>query len=120
MFQTLRLGDFFGGKSFLQQIEREKKMMNSEFFDTSLKARVSVLSSSPKSVVYSIDEKKFFSLSDSFQRMIVEGILEAKYFDEHNIETKVDEQKQWKKYAEKLVGNVIAAKKSNRSSSFRT
>jgi hypothetical protein len=81
----LRIGDFLGGKSFLQEIEREKKMMNSEFFDTSLRAKLSVLSSSPKAVVYSIDEKKFFSLSDNFQKMIVEGIMEAKYFDEENI-----------------------------------
>ncbi len=73
--------------------------MNSEFFDTSLKARLSVLSSSPKTVVYSIDEKKFFSLSDNFQKMIVEGIMEAKYFDEYNIECKAQEQKDWKKYS---------------------
>lgn len=46
-------------------------MLNSQYFDTSLKARLSVLSSSPKTVVYSLDEKKFFSLSDNFQKMIV-------------------------------------------------
>lgn len=61
-------------------------MLNSQYFDTSLKARLSVLSSSPKTVVYSLDEKKFFSLSDNFQKMIVQGILEAKYFDEYDIE----------------------------------
>ncbi len=95
-------------------------MMSSEYFDTSLRARLSVLSSSPKTIVYSIDEKKFFSLSDSFQKMIVEGIMEAKYFDQYNIECTVHEQKDWKKYSEKLVNNVISAKKNARSTSFRT
>ncbi len=52
-----------------------------------------MLSSSPKTVVYSIDEKKFFSLSDNFQKMIIEGIMEAKYFDEENIDYKVQGEK---------------------------
>jgi hypothetical protein len=57
-------------------------MLSSRFFDTSLKAKLSVLSSAPKTLVYSIDEKKFFSLSDNFQKIIVEGIMNSKYFDE--------------------------------------
>ncbi len=93
--------------------------MSSEFFDISLNARLSVLSSSPRTVVYSLDEKKFFSLSDNFQKMIVEGIMDSKYFDEHDIDVKVQEQKEWKKYSEKLVSNVIGAKKNARAASFR-
>lgn len=56
-------------------------MMNSKNFDMSLKANLSVLSSTPKTIVYAIDEKKFFSLSDNFQKLIIEGIMETKYFD---------------------------------------
>lgn len=68
--------------------------------------------------VYSLDEKKFFSLSDSLQKVILEGIMNSTYFDERSIDVKVQAQKDWKKYSENLVAKVIREKKE-RNQSFR-
>ena len=44
-------------------------------------------------VIYALDEKKFFSLSDNLQKVIIEGILENPYFDQHDIDYKVTGQR---------------------------
>lgn len=61
---------------FLSHVDKEKKTEKSKYFDTGLKAKLSVISSSTQSLVYSIDEKKFFSLSESLQKLIAKGIVD--------------------------------------------
>lgn len=68
--------------------------------------------------MYSIDEKKYFSLSETLQKLIAKGIRESAYFDEYNIEEKLGAQREWKQYSEKLVEGVIRGKK-DRAHSFR-
>ena len=48
-----------------------------------------MISSSIQTIVESLDEKKFFSLSDNLQKVIIDGIMENAYFDERDIETKI-------------------------------
>lgn len=118
LFAELRTGDFFGGKSFLSVEQREKKAMSSPLFDARLPAKLTVVSSSIQTTVYSLDEKKFFSLSDNLQKVISDGLMKTPYFDEKDIDSKINEQKEWKKYSENLVAKIIKQKKS-RNNSFR-
>ena len=90
----MRTGDFLGGKCFITAEERMKK-----FSDPGLEAKLSVISSSIQTTVYSIDEKKFHSLSDNLQKIISDGILQNPYFDEKDIDKKIVDQKEWKKYS---------------------
>jgi hypothetical protein len=60
---------------------------------------LSIISASTQSLVYSIDEKKFFSLSENLQKLIIKGIMDEPYFDEYNIEDKISGQREWKKYS---------------------
>lgn len=85
VFEELRHGSFLGGKSFLSIEQRESKADKSEYFTESLEAKLSVVSSSISTIVYSLDEKKFFSLSDNLQKVIIEGIYKSPYFDERNL-----------------------------------
>ena len=87
----MRTGDFLGGKSFLFQMD--DKSTNSQMIDHSTNAKLSVIASSNETIVYSLDEKKFKSLSDNMQNVIVEGIMKNGYFDERDIETKVNGEK---------------------------
>lgn len=83
--------------------DRQKKEANSKYFDLGLNAKLSVLSSATQTTVYSIDEKKYFSLSDTMQKLIGQGILDHPYFDEYDIEEKATNQRDWKQFSEKLV-----------------
>lgn len=118
VFCELRVGDFFGGKSFLSHVDKEKKEEKSPHFDSALRAKLSVISSSTQSLVYSIDEKKFFSLSENLQKLIIKGIMDEPYFDEYNIDEKLGAHREWKNYSEQLVEGVIRGKK-DKSHSFR-
>jgi hypothetical protein len=86
-------------EGFLSHVEKEKKEEKSEHFDGNLKAKLSIISASTQSLVYSIDEKKFFSLSENLQKLIIKGIMDEAYFDEYNIEDKISGQREWKKYS---------------------
>lgn len=77
-----------------------------------------MVGSSIFTTIYSLDEKKFFSLSDNLQKVITDGIMKSIYFDERDIGTKITAHQEWKKYSENLVAKVIKEKKS-RNQSFR-
>lgn len=111
MFEELRNGNFLGGKSFLSPDQRESKADNSEHFSPNLEAKLTVIASTLFTTVYSLDEKKFFSLSDNLQKVIIDGILNSPYFDERSIDVKVTAHQEWKKYSENLVAKVIREKK---------
>lgn len=70
-----------------------------------------MLASTLFTTVYCLDEKKFFSLSDNLQKVILDGIMGSPYFDERCIDTKVAAHQEWKKYSENLVAKVISEKK---------
>lgn len=72
---------------------REIKAQRSENFSTDLNARLTVICSSTTTTIYSLDEKKFFSLSDNLQKVILDGIMESPYFDEKNYESKINAQR---------------------------
>lgn len=103
---------------FLSHVDKEKKLEKSKFFDSSLRAKLSIISSSTQSLVYSIDQKKFFSLSDNLQKLIAKGIVQQPYFDEYDLDDKLSGHREWKKYSEKIVESVIKGKK-DRTRSFR-
>lgn len=88
-----------GGKSFLtpeQRISRSEKSIN---FDPNLESKLTVVGSSTFTTIYCLEEKKFFSLSDALQKMIIDGIMKSPYFDERDIDTKIQEHREWKKYS---------------------
>ena len=72
---------------------REIKAQKSEYFSVDLKARLTVICSSTTATIYSLDEKKFFSLSDNLQKVILDGIMESVYFDEKDFESKINAQR---------------------------
>lgn len=71
----------------------ERKIKADPKFDRNINAKLSVISSSILTVVYALDEKKFFSLSDALQKVIIDGILGNRYFDQDDIESKVTKQR---------------------------
>jgi hypothetical protein len=50
-------------------------------------------------------------LSENLQKLIIKGITDEPYFDEYNIEEKLNGHREWKKFSEKMVQSVIKGKK---------
>lgn len=83
----------FNFVGFLTQKEIEKKNEDDPLFSTELESKLTVISSSIVTIIYALDQKKFFSLSDNLQKVIIEGIMASRYFDQIDIESRVSQQR---------------------------